>query len=495
MQRNEGRARSTAWRRLFTQGFLGLPKAEPHDRRIAGSCLALKAPACCRGGQVPTAARSFARSTCASIVVLTMLAWFIAAWTNRRSPVRLSSEQANEWRRLCADLPVIRPSRTTQRAVAERGASRSAARARGTPVRPCIRARSSSAASPPTAGGSRSSVGRSWPCAAGSRRARSRCRRRPGRARCRCGSRSRAAARRASGRAVLRRRWPWPGPRAAAAVRLGAARAAAAGRSALGGVAAQGLSRSTPRWLSARRTRSSRRGGRHGPGDRRRSKLSFPAKIHQRGGSHNERDERKPRTSRHDPFHGGDTLDGPRDRPSRTRCAGDRLSAPLQASSESPSPDWREVSSSILRRSKGLSIPADQRDDLVQDALLWMVTASRDGKQIGNHVALGIAFIRMRWVDQLRKRHRRPTTTELTHDHCADEDGDNYGTGDWPSVLREAGWNPTEAHARLLQVIASGARGTNKIAEILGMNRKTIHENRRRLQKWLLGKLSSPPAP
>lgn len=158
--------------------------------------------------------------------------------------------------------------------------------------------------------------------------------------------------------------------------------------------------------------------------------------------------------------------------------------------------DWASIRSLTLQRLiRTLRVPHEWLEDAVQDALVCMVILGKDSKQIDNSVAFGVAFVRKRWVEELRKRGRRGE--ELKADLSEEADGSAYkhGTLDWSALLRGAGWEPTDAWSHILGAIASGARGTNKIAQRLGRSVKTIHESRKRLQRWLREKTDRPPAP
>jgi len=161
-----------------------------------------------------------------------------------------------------------------------------------------------------------------------------------------------------------------------------------------------------------------------------------------------------------------------------------------------PEPDWRAIGSGILQRLIGrLHAPREWLEDAVQDALVCMVVLMNGGGQIDNFVAFGVAFAKKRWVEERRKQQRRGELlkSDLGLDDRAARD--KLGTPDWSAMLRQAGWEPTEAWSRILDAITSGVRGTNRIAEALGMHRKTVQEARMRLQRWLREKLDPPPAP
>jgi DNA-directed RNA polymerase specialized sigma24 family protein len=171
------------------------------------------------------------------------------------------------------------------------------------------------------------------------------------------------------------------------------------------------------------------------------------------------------------------------------------VTEPQQAPRLEAGPDWQAIRERILRRLGGmLRCPRDRLDDVVQEALLCMVVLSLNGQRTANHVAFGVTFARRRWMDDLRKRRRR---NEVSHpdldDQTAESPVDSLAR-DLPSLLRSAGWEPTEAQSRVLRAIGSGARGTSRIAKQLGRDVKSIRECRRRLRLWLQEKLRlSPP--
>lgn len=157
-------------------------------------------------------------------------------------------------------------------------------------------------------------------------------------------------------------------------------------------------------------------------------------------------------------------------------------------------PDWPAIGAQVRRTlNRLLRAPREWLEDVVQDALLCMVILSDSGARINNHVAFGVAFATKRWIDEQRQRRRRVERLEPDLDEWERED--QAGAVQWPALLQEQGWEPTAAWCRILDAIASGAHGTNKIADALGLHRKTIQESRRRLRQWLREKLDPPPAP
>lgn len=185
---------------------------------------------------------------------------------------------------------------------------------------------------------------------------------------------------------------------------------------------------------------------------------------------------------------------GPRGARREGRCgvsAGSEVTAPQPV----PETDWGAVTQEIKKCLKGWTgARRDWLEDAVQDAALCMfVLASKE--RIEDLVAFGVSFVRRRWIDELRRRRRRKESLDPDLDPKALLQADRIGTVDWQAMLRQAGWEPTEASSRILRSIASGYRGTNKIARALGLNRKTVHQSRKRLQRWLEEKLGRPPAP
>jgi DNA-directed RNA polymerase specialized sigma24 family protein len=168
------------------------------------------------------------------------------------------------------------------------------------------------------------------------------------------------------------------------------------------------------------------------------------------------------------------------------------------AEDPSPEPSWAALLQLLRRWLKRVGAHADSRDDLAQDAMLCMLVAMSRGTRVEDWVAFGKTIVHRRWIDEVRRQkqageHRpsnRPSSAIL-----AAEPTDTFGTSDWAAQLRAAGWRPTEAWGRILEAISSGARGTNKIAEVLGRDVKTVHESRKRLQRWLQEKLDDPPNP
>lgn len=156
-------------------------------------------------------------------------------------------------------------------------------------------------------------------------------------------------------------------------------------------------------------------------------------------------------------------------------------------------PDWRTIRREILTVLGGrMRAPKDRLEDAAQDALLCLVILADRGENIGDPVALGVTVARKRLIDDARKRWRRGERVVSDLDGQPKQHLGNYAAADWATCLRRAGWKPTEAWSRILTAISSGARGTNKIAEVLGRNPKTILESRRRLQQWLHEKIATP---
>ena len=172
-----------------------------------------------------------------------------------------------------------------------------------------------------------------------------------------------------------------------------------------------------------------------------------------------------------------------------------RSTSGVTAPDPAPETDWRAVTREIGERTIRLwGSRRDLLDDAVQDAALYMFVLARK-ERIEDPVALGVLFVNRRWIDELRRRRSGREKLDPGLDERPDQPTDKIGTVDWKAVLLQAGWEPTEAWSRILNSIVSGCRGTNKIAEALGKNVKTVHESRKRLQRWLEGKLRRPPAP
>lgn len=156
-------------------------------------------------------------------------------------------------------------------------------------------------------------------------------------------------------------------------------------------------------------------------------------------------------------------------------------------------PDWRTVATEVQRYLIGsLGAPRDWLEDAVQDAMLCMIVLARR-ERIEDAVAFGVAFVKKRWIDELRKRQRRGEELRPDLDEPPGKPVHKVGTPDWSTLLRDAGWEPTEAWSRILDAIASGARGNSKIAATLGVHVKTVQESRKRLQRWLKEKMDPPP--
>ena len=161
----------------------------------------------------------------------------------------------------------------------------------------------------------------------------------------------------------------------------------------------------------------------------------------------------------------------------------------------SPEIDWRGVTQEIKNRSASLrGARREWLEDAVQDAALCMLPLASKGR-IKDFVAFGVSFVKRRWIDEVRRRRRRRESLDAELDKLPALPLDRIDTMDWRGMLRQAGWKPTEAWSRILNSIVSGHRGTKKIAQALDLNAKTVHESRRRLQRWLGKKLRRPPAP
>jgi len=161
-----------------------------------------------------------------------------------------------------------------------------------------------------------------------------------------------------------------------------------------------------------------------------------------------------------------------------------------------PEPDWAGIACGIQRRLVGkLAAPRDWIEDAIQDALVCMVVLARRGESIGSYIAFGVEFAKRRWVDDLRKSRRRGRPYEVDPDEYEASSERESAITDWATLLRQAGSDPTRAWCRILTAIAGGAKGTRKIATVLGNDVKSVRKTRRRLQAWLQRILAPSPPP